>query len=97
MYLKDFTAAMAAATGRGRKSRLHQVQLLGPGKGKPGQRADDSGPVLPVTDHRVLGPVKNRNIQDPRLILQIVFQHVRLTQGHSAAVQMHPHPAAGFM
>ena len=75
----------------------HQVQLLRPGKGKPGQCADDSGPVLPVTDHRVLGPVKNRNIQDPRLILQIVFQHVRLTQGHSAAVQMHPHPAAGFM
>jgi len=60
-------------------------------------RAEHGGAVLSVANDRVLGAVIDRHVQNVLLVFQIVFQHVRLMQGHSPAVEMHPHPAVGFM
>lgn len=75
----------------------HQVHGLSPGKGEGCQSGNHCAAAPVIADHRVLGAVVDRHVQNIRHIFQIIFQHIRLMQAHPSAVEMDAHPASGFM
>ena len=75
----------------------HQVHGLRPGEGKGGQGGDDVPPAAGEADHRIPGPVIDLHLRDAVHRPQIVFQNVRLAQGHGGAVQADPQPSGGLM